>query len=449
MRIRLPVPRQIENRAGLFVLGVFFRAVLELSYRDFVVPWYEYSGFTMADNVAKYLESWILYIGLLLLLPARARKPSDFLVGLAFFGYLTPLLVFYGCADASRWALYSVLAQYAILSLVCSGRRIHIPTIKHGPAMSLGLATAGIALVTGWMIASGGLATFNLNLEAVYEFREAAGSTINVGVFSYLIVWVTTVCGPLLLMLALRDGRRVLALSVVLLHVFWFGITSHKAVLFFPALIVFLYMLFKHSRALSLIPLGMSLLVMISLASYYTTENLLLSALLVRRIFFTSSHLTFTYLEFFQDNPFVYWSNSFLSGLVNYPYDESVALVIGTYLGTPDAWANNSFFSTGYMHAGLLGVVFYGLAAGVLLRILDSLVTRTVPMWMSLSVVVVPFFTLFTSADLTTALLTHGLGFAMFMLYLMKVPSDPHGSATVSPLTTASTSRIPVKSASV
>jgi hypothetical protein len=418
--------RRIEGRGWLYALGVIFRVVLELSYKGFVFPWYEGSGFRMVDNSEKYIESWLLYLGLLLLLPAKARRPSDFLICLAFFAFLAPLLIFYGFADASRWALYCVLAQYAIMSIVKAGRPIRVPVVRNGPAMALGVAIAGVVVATTWMVASGALATFNLNLDAVYDFREEAGRTINVGFLSYIVVWVPAVCGPLLLMRALRDRHRTLVLGIVLLHVFWFGITSHKAVLFFPVLVVFLHALFKHSRALSLIPVGMSLVVTISLVSYYATGSLFLSGMFVRRVFFTSSHLTFTYFEFFEQNAFVYWSNSFLSSLVSYPYDESVALIIGNYLNEPNAWANNSFFSTGYMHAGFLGVVIYGLAAGAILKILDSLVSAAVPMWMSLSVVVVPFFTLVTSADLTTTLVTHGLGFAILMLYLMKVPGAAH-----------------------
>jgi len=422
MRTRRPILQRIEGRAWLYGFGVAFRVVLELAYKDFVVPWYSGSGFTMVDNVEKYLESWAWYIVLLLFLPAKTRRPSDFLICLTFFVYLAPLLIFYGFTDASSWALYCVLAQYAIMSLMRLGRPIRVPVVKNGPVMALGVTIAGVVAATTWMIVSGGLASFNLNLDAVYDFREEASATLNVGLLSYLVVWVPAVCGPILLMRALRDRNHMLALGIVALHVFWFGVTSHKSVLFFPALVVFLHAVFKRSHALSLIPVGTSLVVMTSLVSYYATGSLFLSALFVRRVFFTSSHLTFTYYEFFGQNPLVYWSNSFLSSFVTYPYDENVALIIGNYLGEPNAWANNSFFSTGYMHAGILGVVIYGLAAGAMLKILDSLVSPAVPLWMSLSIVIVPFFTLVTSADLTTTLLTHGLGFAIFMLYLMKVP---------------------------
>lgn len=416
--------RQIESRAWLFVLGVIFRLLLELAYRQCVVPVYESTGLVLVQNTDKYLESWVLYVGLLLFLPANARRPSDFLVSLAFFVFMTPLLVFYGFANPSRWALYCVVLQYAIMTVLRLGRPVRLPAIKQGRALALCLAALGIIVATGWMIASGALATFNLNLDAVYEFRDEAGSALNVGVLSYLIVWVTTVCGPIVLMVALRDRRWILALSIVLLHVFWFGITSHKAVLFYPALVVFLNFLFKRSRALSLIPVGLSFAVLAALLAFYATDSLLLSGLFVRRVFFVPPYLTFTYYEFFELNPLVYWSNSFLSAFVDYPYDDGVARIIGKYLNQPETWANSSFFSTGYMHAGLLGVVIYGLAAGLLLKVLDSLVSREVPLWMSLSVVIVPFFVLVTSSDLTTALLTHGLGFGTFMLYLMKPPRE-------------------------
>lgn len=420
VKIRHDILRHLENPRWFYALAVLFRVILELSYRDFVFPWFEYAGFTLVDNPLKYAESWLLYAGLLSFLPARARKPSDFLVCLAFFAFLAPLLVFYGLADKSRWMLYYVLIQYCVMSVLRAGRPIRMRTVKYGPAMALGASIAGIIVATAWMVASGGFAHFNLDLDAVYEFREETASTIFTGPLGYVVVWATTVCSPLLLMLALRNRNHVLVLGMIFLHVLWFGLTSHKSVLFYPALVLFLRALFKYSRALALIPVGMSLAVMISLISFYATESLFLSGMFVRRVFFVPSYLTFTYLEFFNENPLVFWSNSFLSWLVHYPYDESVALVIGSYLNDPTTWANNSFFSTGYMHAGLLGVVIYGLVSGVMLKILDSLVTKNVPIWMALAVTIVPWFSLFTSADLTTTLLTHGLGFGILVLYLMR-----------------------------
>ncbi len=425
MKTKLHFLELIESRLGLYIIGVIFRLLLELSYRDFVHPIYEYAGFSMEDNPEKYIESWVLYFGMLMFLPEKTLKPSDYLIGLAFFCFMAPLLVFYGFADHSRWALYYVLIQYGIVNLVRGGRTISIPLIKNGPAIALGVTVTIIGMATVWMVASIGFSNFNLDLDAVYDYREYANINIfTTGAMGYISVWATTVCGPVVLTLALRDRRYMLALGIFFLHVFWFGITSHKSVLFHPLLVLAIYTVFRYSRAVSLVPLGLSVVVLFSLYTYYSTESLFLSGTIVRRVFFVPAHLTFTYFEYFETNPFVFWSNSFLSWFIRYPYDDWVALMIGRYLNDPYLWANNSFFSTGYMHAGFLGVLIYGLTVGILLKVVDSLTYMGVQLWMSLSVVIVPFYSLFTSSDLTTTLLTHGLGLAILVLYLLGQPSN-------------------------
>ena len=150
------------------------------------------------------------------------------------------------------------------------------------------------------------------------------------------------------------------------------------------------------------------------------TDSLFVGGMMVRRVFFIPPFLSFIYYEYFEYREWIYWSNSFLSSILTYPYNDSAPLLVGTYLGDPTAWANSSFFSTGYMHAGPIGVIVYGVMAGILLKLLDSLVTPNAPVWMAISVIIVPFYTLFTSSDLPPALLTHGLLFALLMLYILK-----------------------------
>ncbi len=413
----------LESRWSFYIAGILFRLVLEFSYIDFVHPLYEYAGFGLTPDSTKYLESWMMYLAMLACLPAQAHRPSDYLICVCFFAYMAPLLVFYSYASPARWILYGVAMQYTIIGLLRASRhRLALAPPKHGPKIAWVLCIGTIVGATVWMLTSAGLSNFNLDLDAVYEFREDANNTIYSGLPGYAVVWATTVAGPFLLMIALRDRRRLLTLGVLTLHIFWFGVSSHKSVLFYPALVISLYTLFKHSRAMSLIPIGMGLALGISLAAYHITESLFLGGMFIRRVFFVPSFLTFTYFDYFNTHSFVYWSNSLLSWLIPYPYDESVALVIGNHLNDPTLWANNSFFSASYMHAGVLGITIYGLAAGLLMKALDSLTgkgDKGVPLWIVLSVVIVPFNTLFTSADLTTTLLTHGLGFGMLIMYLM------------------------------
>jgi hypothetical protein len=286
---------------------------------------------------------------------------------------------------------------------------------------------SGIIVVTVWMLAVGGLRYFNLDLTLVYDFRDDVGDLIDQGFMSYLNVWVTKIFGPVLLALALWRKNYLLAGLVFGLHIFWFGISSHKAVLFYPILIVFLWVWFRKTRALFIVPASMSLGVVISILLYFIHEEILVSSMFIRRVFFVPAKLTFDYYEFFSVNPFVYWSNSITSYFINYPYTTSPALLIGDYVGT-GGWANNSFLATGYMHAGIFGVLIYGILVGLLFRLVDSLARNGVPVWVAIATMIVPSQVLLTSADLPTALLSHGFGMSLLILFFLRSahPNSTH-----------------------
>ncbi len=419
--------RFLENHSSFLVTGIVFRALLEISYRYFVAPLYEYAGFELYNTPFKYIESWIIYITLIITHPCTIRKPSDFLTCLAIYSFLAPLLVFYAFNNSDRWALYFVLIQFALMSIIRKGPKLSIVRLRDGKTLAASTAIFAALVATTWIVASVGMSSFNLNMAKVYEYREVANNRIYSGIPGYIVSWTIAICGPYLLLLSLRHKRYFFAILILVLHTLWFGLTSHKAVLFYPLLVGFTYYLFRHSRALSILPLGYAAILFLTLLNYYATESMFLSSMFTRRFFFLPSQLTFTYFEYFNDNPHVYWSNSFLSWLIQYPYDTDTAQLIGAHMGNPDVWANNSFFSTGYMHAGIYGVVAYGLIAGIILLLLDSLTKRDLPFYISLPVIIVPFHSLIRAADLTTTLLTHGLAFGFVILYLISKPhSRPH-----------------------
>ena len=115
----------------------------------------------------------------------------------------------------------------------------------------------------------------------------------------------------------------------------------------------------------------------------------------------------------------MYWSNSITAAFVDYPYDLNPAELIGRYMGT-DSHANNSFLATGYMHAGIAGIVIYGIVVGLLFRIIDSLAYKGVPAWVAVASIIVPSQSLLVGADLPTAVLTHGIGMSLVILFLLR-----------------------------
>jgi hypothetical protein len=125
------------------------------------------------------------------------------------------------------------------------------------------------------------------------------------------------------------------------------------------------------------------------------------------------------YHDFFSREDLVFWSSSILRYVIRYPYQDPIPLIIGAEFGETDLWANVGFFGTSYMHAAIFGVVIYGFIGGILLGIIDSIAKSGVENWVIISITSVPFYNLAAHTDLPTALLTHGLGLAILLSYLL------------------------------
>jgi hypothetical protein len=145
-----------------------------------------------------------------------------------------------------------------------------------------------------------------------------------------------------------------------------------------------------------------------------------LYSLFVRRVFYVPALLNFTYYDYFQGLEFVKLSNGALGWLFDYQLEDIPPRMVNFYLrGTVTGWANTGFLGSSYMHFGFIGMLLYSLIVGLLFRLTDSLTVDRLPIWVGLSILIDPYVNLFTGADLTSALATHGLGIGTVMLWLM------------------------------
>ena len=420
--------RILETRAFLLLCVVAMRWALEAAYVLLVNPYFEYAGFTLNLSVTKYIEAWIILVVLTVIAPSRVERTSDYLVVYLLVAVILPLLSFFALSDQPRGPVYSVLLGYLLILWVRRGPGIAVPRIAGGFRLALILAGLGAATVSAWMVGSGGLRYLNFDFGSVYDFRRASGEVTGRFGFQYLNVWATKVFGPFLLAVSLWRRWWPLAAAVLFLHLLWFGISAHKSVVFYPLLVGAVWFWVRRVPATGLIPLSLAVAVVAAVIVSKVSGDIMTGSLAVRRAFFVISNNTFAYFEFFSYNQNVWWSNSVLSWLSEYPYDLGPARLIGAWRGT-DSWVNNTFLSTGYMHAGHLGVAIYGVLVGFLFRLIDSLSTKGPPVWVCIAVVIVPMHSLLTSADLFTALLTHGVGLSIILLFLARDRHDVGVSA--------------------
>lgn len=414
-----------KSTLKVIFLLLLFRLCLDLAYVYVVSPVYSYSGFTTSISIVAVIESYLMMIIIGLAIPSTIKRASHFFIWMFAMASVIPTLSFYAMHSGSRIFMYAIVIGFLCIVLVSKLPVVRIGTLKEGRTIGIFLLIIMVVAVAASLIAKGGLSHFNLDLTKVYEHRREVGALINVGLWGYINTWVYKVINPALIAWALWRKKGCLFLIFTALQVLFFAISSHKAVLFYPVLILAVYFIVRKREAFKYITWGLIGVIIFSSCIYLIFDNIWLASLFVRRVFFVPAILNFAYYELFSDIGHVYMSNSVLSSLFSYPFEYNYTNMVSLYLlGNPDTNCNNGFLATGYMHFGYLGMWIFSIIVGLLLWIVDSLVGKRMPKWLGISILTIPFFSLFTSADLTTALLTHGILLGLLILLIIGKKPD-------------------------
>lgn len=395
---------------------------MEVSYINVISQFFSYEGYHLNFNFLNYVISWMVFFSGFYLIRDRIYKVSDYFFITAFLAVITPLTVLVGYdSDRSFFPVIVVLFAILLINFITRTKAISfkkLPTFKNGLRLVVGISTIFVAFLIVWYFVSG--VSFNLNFAKVYEFRSENEELTAGGILGYTNNWTYQIFSMTLFAIALMYRRYFLAVVLFLIQVYFFAASTHKSVLFFPFIILGLWYYFRKTNSLAVVPLIFSSVIALTLVTYYWLGDLWASSLFSRRVFFVPAHLTFTYFEFFSQNPSVVWSNSVLSSFISYPYDISMTHVIGRYLGDEDMGANNGFVSSGYAHAGLFGVFFYALIIGFILRFINDVTHHLLPLWFAVALCIVPLRSLLISSDLFTVMLTHGFIIALIIIFLAR-----------------------------
>ncbi|ROZ80435.1 hypothetical protein EF096_17815 [Pseudomonas neustonica] len=413
------------NRLVFIVFLILFRFSLDISYVFVISKVFAYDGFIFGFSVQQYAFSWIVYTLSFLFVRDRLYKVSDYFFSTALLSVLAPLTSLFGL-DATR-PLVPVLVVFFSIYFIYLFTRVKfisfddLPVVRSGRAIGIGISVFFVGFLVVWYFVSG--AALNLDFSKVYEYRAENAELSGGGILAYTNNWTYQIFNVFLMALALFYRRYAWFFVLLAIQVYFFAASTHKTVLFLPVLLVGVWYYFRKHSSLAIMPFAFTLIISLTLFSYFFLEDLWMSSLFSRRVFFVPANLTFVYFDFFENNPNVYWSNSVLSYFVAYPYNLSLTHVVGGYMGRDGMGANNGFVASGYAHAGFFGVFVYVVLIGVLLRIINDLTYNRMPLWLAVSLCVVPMRALLISSDLFTVMLTHGFIAAILLTYLVRVRS--------------------------
>jgi hypothetical protein len=390
------------------------RVALDLVFVFGISQLFAYMGLTLQIGPAKLAASYVVTLALARLLPARCARPSDFLVLLLACFILLPCLSLWSLRDLPTADMAVILGAYLLTVLGA------LPVLSFGPACFWGISFVLAASMGLLLWRRGALGFFNLNLLDVYSIRKDVHEQVIFGFMGYLVPWYGKVIGVAWLSILLAKGRWAGAAVIAATEFVLFAVTAHKEYLFYPVLLIGIFVLTSRVERLNYRFLGVVTAALVAtLLLYLIGDFWVISGFVAYRSFFAIALNHFEYLSFFHNNPYVYFSNSVLAPIADYPFNAPVPALVGSgrYGVGREAFANTGYIASGYMQLGALGALWYGLLVGLLLRVFDSLVADRLSLRLGIMFTTVPILQL-ANTDLTVALVTNGLLLTVLLLLL-------------------------------
>ena len=394
-------------------------------YEQMVVPTFFFGGF-QANPVGNSIIQSMLVLGSAALMPLRAEKMSELFLWLSMLLLLIPaaslsihqgsdvttlLMIF-----AGAWLAYGLTVIYPRLGIF--GDVAAAPSIKimRVPMTAISL----VVLILLALHVSGRLSFSFLDVYDIrFDFNDSLYFPLN-----YMLPFAGGPLAGLIIASALVTGNRLYLIYGIVAGLLFFGLSSHKALMFYPIFALVVFYVIRMSFGIVYFTLGLTALALIALVSTGFIE-ILLGGSFANRLVFIPAQIHYYFFREFGEIGFQYWAESRV-GLgffeSNIPID-SVNYIGQVMTGDASVGANTGWIANGYMNAGFVGIAVYAVIISVILYTIDVLGRRFGYAFVG-AAFIVPVSNLVNSIDLLAGLLTGGLG-VLFVLFFVLVRAGP------------------------
>ncbi|EFK8253792.1 MULTISPECIES: O30 family O-antigen polymerase [Enterobacteriaceae] len=392
----------------MFRISDFFKVnllflILTFSYVNLISKQFSYMGFKDDFNIERFGVSLIFCVLVAIYYASVQEFFNKFISTLFLIFVIMPnLVLFSGMGGDIRIIIWCVLSLPITLFLLRILPVIKLPVIKDKQVGAL-LWGLLILCIIPVLLAHG----INFNLKVflldVYDIRrESRLANTMASVYAYF--WLAKVICPIALVYAIERKKIIMAMIFTLVLLYLFMTTGHKSVFFTVILIMVMYKGgMDYQKKSNYIFNGALILFIFSILLTAIFSINILESLFIRRLLFIPALLNTYYFDFF-DNKFVYYSSSYLSSIIDYPYDRPIPEVIGlNYFNSDEMSANNGYISDGFANAGSIGIFINIVLASILLKIFKDYDVN--PKYAGL--IFVSFYAIQGSA-MSTVLMTHG-----------------------------------------
>ncbi len=421
-----PNARSLGLMTALFVTTCGYALAIRWVYAALVTDDFSYLGYFYESGPWFFTVLTIFMAACVsLLLPRSIDRVSQVVLWVLFAVCVVPSMTmvdFTGYVD-HRLALTVTAVTGLSFSIAVVGVRRRKPTaVTHGfsPRMMWAVIIAYSVLTYGLMTASMGLSLHLVSLTDVYDVRDEYKTQLaGAGILAYLISPQANIVNPFLIARGLIKRQWLVVAAGIVGQLLIYSASGLKSVLFSTPTVLIIALLIRNRSRLSPLPfaVGPVLLMVAAALADKASAGSTWTSLFSRRFLFTPGLLSSVYTRYFTDNPQAHLGQSILKWWVASPYETAPPNLVGQYL-RPDSKliANANIFADGFANFGWWGVIGAGVGLLVYLRSLDRC-SAGLPLSVTSMTLIIPSITL-SNAALLTAMLSHGLGAALVLLWM-------------------------------
>ncbi|MGA9529282.1 MAG: hypothetical protein WBS24_14300 [Terriglobales bacterium] len=429
------IARRGHYRRILFVFVGLYIACFDWIYIHYLYPTFDYLGFEFFRPAPEYLAlAWALALLPCLWMPIELTRPSQLAYWVLYISVFIPSMFVPLYAQMEPATEIAGLMLVFLLGFFIVGSVYWLPLASHR-----GGRYASRRIVNGLAILGGALALWLLavyrdrlqfvSFNDVYDLRVAASDLAEGTSINYAFMPLTGAINPFFMGYGLFHRKRWMIAAGVAGQLLIYSVGGTKGSILSIVFIPGMYALLRMRR----IPFGSkiaaaSLALMLGFCLLYATTGEQAGTIVSLALFVVFSRtlgmgglLTAQYYDFFQRNPFTYWSHiKGVSWFVHYPYQFSVGQELGiSFAGTTALDATTHFFATdGLEAAGLPGVIAIAFFCAFVFWILDSAAQKHDPRLAALVTTYAAYN--LSNISIFTSLLSGGLALLIAVFYFMK-----------------------------
>lgn len=406
-------------------LLICYFLVLSVLYEKYISPIYGYRGFTIDRDPHKFGIA-IITILLVSIFFNVNRKPSSMILYFYLIFMMIPQMSFsYNSNGYAQVMIFSGLVYFVLL--IFSHTPMNFVTIhninfeKYEKYFYL-----FIGLVMAYTVYVLGYDQFSFRIDDVYKRRELLEHR-----YDNLLANIIGICFILIVFMSILKAKHlgVQVIIPIILGLVFFGLTGHKRFAIIPLACVIIYKLVAldpkygfYAVILSILSVGMYYVIVdVEYVNVLENYEALFFTMFFARALAVPAQLNDLYYDFFSQNGLLFWSYSKVGlGFVQYESDWSPAQTIGRHMFTEGS-ANTGMIGSGYMNAGVTGVVIYAVITGLTMAFVDRVAALRRNRALYTMLALPSFMIIFTTSDLPNVYLTHGFGMILLMMWLFQI----------------------------